>query len=89
MSKRKKSRKDNKDQAIQTSVVEPEKVHKPRKVRAHLSQELRDRGFIEEAESVSRHLLPHARNNAQGTRQGHYVHKGWVTTQRREIVDRT
>lgn len=67
-------------------VAEPSRVHKPKIERPHIAQEFRDRLQTEEAESITRGLLPHLRGRVQGLRDTHYKHAGWRSTGRRDII---
>lgn len=79
MSKRKKSKKSQSEEAKQLSMHEApaERLHNPRIVRFHLAQEFRDRGSTELAEEATRRLMPNLRGRVQGLSERHYVHQGW------------
>lgn len=52
------------EQAMQAA--EAGAAHIPRQERPHLAQEYRDRKAYEDADSITVHLLPHARMCARG-----------------------
>lgn len=60
--------------------------HKPRIERHHIAQELRDRNQIEEAESITRGLMPHLRGRVMGLKDTHYRYPGFSSTARRDIL---
>lgn len=55
-------------------------------LRPHIAQEFREAGSIEDAEAITRHLMPRFRGRVQGLKDTHYVYPGFRSSERRSFV---
>ena len=81
-----KNRRRNKPNDRDKRPADTDRIHRPKVLREHVAHEFRDRQQIDEAESVTRNLLPHLRGRAQGLPDDAYQIPGWRSTHRRDIL---